>query len=230
MTTPARVGGQVERAWRSPASAAAATGRAPGCRRDRRRSPSGAGVLVARRRRAAGELLLGRALADRDRDASGGVPSRMISTGTREPTGGVGDQVGHRLVGGHLLAVDADDDVALLDAGAGGRLARLRPSGRSRRCPWAGRAMRRYSRRAAGGRRRDSRADGRWPRRSESITGLASSAGMARPMPTTAPVGEISAELMPMTLPLRSNIGPPRIAHVDATRRSGCSGRRRRRR
>ena len=30
-----------------------------------------------------------------------------------------------------------------------------------------------------------------------------------------APVGEISAELMPMTLPLRSNIGPPRVAHVD---------------
>ena len=30
-----------------------------------------------------------------------------------------------------------------------------------------------------------------------------------------APVGEISAELMPMTLPSRSNIGPPRIAHVD---------------
>ena len=30
-------------------------------------------------------------------------------------------------------------------------------------------------------------------------------------MPTLAPVGEISAELMPMTLPFMSNIGPPEL-------------------
>ena len=30
-------------------------------------------------------------------------------------------------------------------------------------------------------------------------------------MPTLAPVGEISAELMPMTLPAMSNIGPPEL-------------------
>ncbi len=34
---------------------------------------------------------------------------------------------------------------------------------------------------------------------------------MARPMPTLAPVGEMSAELMPMTLPIMSNIGPPEL-------------------
>ena len=44
----------------------------------------------------------------------------MSSIGTREPTVRVGDEVGHGLVGRDLLAVDADDDVALLDPGAGG--------------------------------------------------------------------------------------------------------------
>ena len=39
---------------------------------------------------------------------------------------------------------------------------------------------------------------------------------MARPMPTEAPVGEISAELIPITLPLRSNIGPPLLPMLMA--------------
>ena len=71
---------------------------------------------------------------------------------------GVGDEVADRLVRRDVLAVDPDDDVALLDSGLGRRARPGRPSGRSRRDPWAGRAMRRYFRRAAGGRRRDSRA------------------------------------------------------------------------
>ena len=41
---------------------------------------------------------------------------------------------------------------------------------------------------------------------------------MARPIPTLAPVGEISAELMPMTLPSKSNIGPPELPMlIDAS-------------
>ena len=82
------------------------------------------------------------------------------------------------------------------------------PNARSRRGPSASRAIRQYSRRAAGGRHRDSRAKDA-PRGAGIDDGFASSAGMARPMPTDAPVGEISAELTPMTLPFRSNIGPP---------------------
>src|SRR4030095_13590476 len=57
---------------------------------------------------------------------------------------------------------------------------------------------------------------GRCARRSASMTGRAASAGIARPMPTDAPVGEISAELTPMTLPLRSNIGPPLLPMLIA--------------
>jgi hypothetical protein len=33
-------------------------------------------------------------------------------------------------------------------------------------------------------------------------------------MPTLPPVGEISAVLMPMTLPLMSNIGPPELPEL----------------
>ena len=57
---------------------------------------------------------------------------------------------------------------------------------------------------------------GRSPRRSASMTGLAASVGMARPMPTLVPVGLISAALMPMTLPFKSNIGPPELPMLMA--------------
>ena len=43
------------------------------------------------------------------------------------------------------------------------------------------------------------------------MIGLASSAGMAKPMPILPPDCEKICELMPITLPFMSNIGPPEL-------------------
>src|SRR3546814_10543668 len=49
---------------------------------------------------------------------------------------------------------------------------------------------------------------------SVSTIGLASSAGIAKPMPTLPPVGDRICELMPITLPCISNIGPPELPRL----------------
>ena len=48
-------------------------------------------------------------------------------------------------------------------------------------------------------------------RRSWSITGAASEAGTAKPIPTLPPEGEVMAVFTPITLPSRFSIGPPEL-------------------
>jgi hypothetical protein len=52
--------------------------------------------------------------------------------------------------------------------------------------------------------------------RSCSITLLAIAEGIAKPMPIDPPDGEKIAELMPITSPLRLNIGPPELPRLIA--------------
>ncbi len=47
-----------------------------------------------------------------------------------------------------------------------------------------------------------------------SVTSFASSAGMAKPMPTDPPVGDRICEFTPITLPLRSKVGPPELPRL----------------
>mmetsp|Transcript_23065 Transcript_23065/g.58251 ORF Transcript_23065/g.58251 Transcript_23065/m.58251 type:complete len:232 (-) Transcript_23065:699-1394(-) len=46
------------------------------------------------------------------------------------------------------------------------------------------------------------------------VTSLASSAGIAKPIPTEPPVGEKIAVFTPITLPLRSKVGPPELPRL----------------
>ena len=120
------------------------------------------------------------------------------------------------MVGRDLLAVHLHDDVALLDAGASARAVGDDRADDLAAVLWKSETGRQVLIERLEADAEIAARTGRCPCISESMTGLASSAGIARPIPTDAPVGEISAELMPMTLPSRSNIGPPLLPMLIA--------------